>query len=176
MICYLNSTRYENRWLTVVVGWKKTSFCAFPSFSVVWHKDSISVCLHRLVMSVEFLCRRSWGFLISPLCTSLNRTCGSKGPRTRQPTNFPASCAGLKSSQSPQWVWGACALGRPPNQIRIRSLAQRQSIWFVHFSCIDSRVDVRRASPQTNGRARSLSARGPALIHRALLKARFHWK
>lgn len=50
--------------------------------------------------------------LILHPCHSLDRTCGSRGRRTRRPTNFLASCAGLKSSQSPQWVRGpACQAG-----------------------------------------------------------------
>ncbi len=75
----------------------------------------------------------------------------------RQHTNSLASCAGLKSSQSPQWVWRTCVPGRLPNQMRICSLAQRQSIWFVHLSCIDSRVDTGVPLPRlTSGHVLSL--------------------
>lgn len=85
--------------------------------------------------------------------SSFDRTCGLRGPRTQQPTNFLAYCAGLKSSQSPRWVWRACVPGRPPNQTRSCSLAHRQSIPQGTFP---------------------LSATGPTLIHQALLKACVH--
>lgn len=106
----------------------------------------------------KVLCHVSW-FLRSVLnlCHFVNRTCGLRGPHMPQHTNFLASCAGLKSSQSPQWVWRACVPGRPPNQMRICSLAQRQSIWFVHLSCIDSRVDAGVPLPRlTTGHVLSL--------------------
>lgn len=134
------------------VAWKRDR--TFPPA----HNHYISLSLLSVCFGAADLC--VYGALscqlISCLRRSLNRTCGSRGPRTRRPTNFLASCAGLKSSPSPQWVWGACVPARPPNQMRICSLAQRQSIWFVHLSCIDSRVDAGVQLPRlTTGHVRS---------------------
>lgn len=123
---------------------------------VVWHKNSRkSMLLECLVISAAVLFETLWFCVIF-----LNRTCGLRGLRTRQPTNFLASCAGLKSSQSPWWAWRACVPGRPPNQMRSCSLAQRQSMWFVHLSCIDSRVDAGVPLPRpTSGHVLSLCPR-----------------
>lgn len=116
------------------------------------------MCVFKMPCRVSwFLCCSFVRVLILYLCHFVNRTCGLRGPRTQQLTNFLASSAGLKWSQSPQWVWETCVPGRCPNQMGICSLAQRQSIWFVHLSCIDSRVDAALPLPRlTTGHVLSL--------------------
>lgn len=144
-----------------------------PNPVVLWHKSKKQsfIFLHNALP--VWVCGLVFFFSLP------HRTCGSRGRRTRQPTNFPASCAGSKSNQCPRWVWrrrggaggGCCVPGSRPNQMRSRSLAQRQSMWFVHLSRIDGRVEVGVPLPRLRqGTFPSACPRGPPSIPPALLK------
>lgn len=70
-------------------------------------------------------------------------------------------------------LWRACVPSRHPNQMRICSLAQRQSIWFVHLSSIGSCVDAGMPPPRrTTGHVHSLPE-GPHWFTKHLLEPVF---
>lgn len=83
--------------------------------AISWHSCSL-ICLKSHIILI-------WTVFQFCVCLCVCRTCGLREPRTLQRTNFLASCAGLKSSQSPLWVWRACVPSKAPNQMRICRLA-----------------------------------------------------